>query len=520
MLPVTSSVLNLYLFGQTGTPSDLLQNTWANRSNEVGETVDLDTAQFMTTGAGRFATGAQSALVQAFFNSGNTLAEGIYSKAQLAGILGLSSYGINFQAYEYADATNDWAERTFVFGSQAFKLDDDVVFRVAADGTRTIENYRIVPNEAVQENFDFVSSNPLTILGNIYLESVIDPSTIGRTVNINFTGPGQAATTYTESDYLADLGNVAAWQANSPSILDLPSAMTSLATEAFQDGITAFLYNDKPVVYGSAEDDILTVPDNPFWYSYYQNGVVMIGGDGDDVITGTSADDLFIGGEGADIYNGAGGYDTVSYIASASVNINLDDMSQNTGDAEGDVYNGISLIVGSKFADSFRGVQGEENHFDGEGGDDTFVFNDRLDTATGGAGADIFKIESYLNSPTIGWFPAFFVHMDDYDFNAPEYFNFSVVKDFNPGEGDKLDFSQFFDLAEARLDVPDGSYQAVIDTLVQFEKLSWQQGNNAVVRFALTSYTDNPEDGYDVWYAGVVLENFDASSLNGGMFLV
>ncbi|UXT51861.1 hypothetical protein FY136_21835 [Agrobacterium tumefaciens] len=70
------------------------------------------------------------------------------------------------------------------------------------------------------------------------------------------------------------------------------------------------------------------------------------------------------------------------------------------------------------------------------------------------------------------------------------------------------------------MDVPDGSYQAVIDTLVQFEKLSWQQGNNAVVRFALTSYTDNPEDGYDVWYAGVVLENFDASSLNGGMFLV
>lgn len=215
MLPVTSSVLNLYLFGQTGTPSDLLQNTWANRSNEVGETVDLDTAQFMTTGAGRFATGAQSALVQAFFNSGSTLAEGIYSKAQLAGILGLSSYGINFQSYEYADATNDWAERTFIFGSQAFKLDDDVVFRVAADGTRTIENYRIVPNEAVQENFDFVSSNPLTILGNIYLESVIDPSTIGRTVNINFTGPGQTATTYTESDYLADLGDVTAWQANS-----------------------------------------------------------------------------------------------------------------------------------------------------------------------------------------------------------------------------------------------------------------------------------------------------------------
>ncbi len=112
---------------------------------------------------------------------------------------------------------------------------------------------------------------------------------------------------------------------------------------------------------------------------------------GDDTLNGADGDDTLNGGAGADVLNGGLGIDVVTYDDAASgVVVNLDVLTDNAGDAQGDTYFGIELFVGSDHADSFFG-NGALNHFIGGDGDDFLSGESGADILDGGDGNDTLQ---------------------------------------------------------------------------------------------------------------------------------
>lgn len=122
------------------------------------------------------------------------------------------------------------------------------------------------------------------------------------------------------------------------------------------------------------------------------------GRDGVDALFGLKGNDLLIGGRGADMLFGDAGLDTASYVGSAfGVVASLVSGTGTTGDAAGDVYNGIENLTGSSFDDHLtgdgsanvlRGGSGKDV-LRGLGGDDNLAGGDGDDVMQGGAGADM-----------------------------------------------------------------------------------------------------------------------------------
>lgn len=63
----------------------------------------------------------------------------------------------------YADGTDDYAERVYVWGSVIFEIADSVKFVVNADGSREIRDFAVIPMEYLTEReiFDFESGSVL-----------------------------------------------------------------------------------------------------------------------------------------------------------------------------------------------------------------------------------------------------------------------------------------------------------------------------------------------------------------------
>ena len=92
------------------------------------------------------------------------------------------------------------------------------------------------------------------------------------------------------------------------------------------------------------------------------------------LLNGGAGDDTLIGGAGADTLVGGGGTDTADYSGSASaVTLDLSTAvgSGSSGDASGDVLNGISRVIGSSLDDHFTLGLGNGWSIDGGGGNDT-----------------------------------------------------------------------------------------------------------------------------------------------------
>ncbi|WP_426235100.1 beta strand repeat-containing protein [Pseudomonas sp. TWP3-2] len=104
----------------------------------------------------------------------------------------------------------------------------------------------------------------------------------------------------------------------------------------------------------------------------------------DNIITGGNGNDLFYGGGGADQFIGGAGRDTVSYLDSTvAMNINLK-TGVISGIGAGDTYNGIEVVAGSKFNDTFV-VDSRITGVDGGEGFDTVDYS----TSTAGINVDI-----------------------------------------------------------------------------------------------------------------------------------
>ncbi|WP_244649761.1 VCBS domain-containing protein [Pseudovibrio japonicus] len=136
-------------------------------------------------------------------------------------------------------------------------------------------------------------------------------------------------------------------------------------------------------VEGSQFDDVLIGDDNA-------NN--LYGVDGNDHLEGGAGADVLNGhGSGADYLDGGSGEDTVRYYWSeAGVTVNLEDQTQNSGDASGDTYVSIEHISGSDtYADKLIG-DAHNNTIRGNGGDDILDGGSGNDLLIGGIGSDTF----------------------------------------------------------------------------------------------------------------------------------
>ncbi len=321
-----AEITNLYLYGTKSTPSNLLDNKLIRPESDI-TSVDVNLNEFMSTGAGRFAIGRQFEIINNFFTADSSLLPpGTYTKAQIAAISRppLDFYGWKMQQYNYQDSVDDYAERAYIYNTQAFQIADGASFVVEADGRRRIDNFAIVPlkdekTENTQDNFDFISSDwPTKVVNFLVLQRSIDPSYIGRKVIINFININDVPrTTYDGNSYFNDLLKMNSWQGFDPLLfLKLNSVISQLEKDLFNAGVTKFLDNqgNKPILYGTVGDDNLSadklgtlIPDvlsYPTLAIYKDNGVVLIGGQGADNLTGGSKDDVFIGGESDDTIDG------------------------------------------------------------------------------------------------------------------------------------------------------------------------------------------------------------------------
>lgn len=139
---------------------------------------------------------------------------------------------------------------------------------------------------------------------------------------------------------------------------------------------------------------------------------IIRGNDAANVLRGNAGNDILEGGAGADYLDGGSGVDIATYIHSATA-ITID-LAHGTasGDAAGDVYNGIELIQMTPFADVFyasgaaawvQGNDGGDTLYGGAGADylDGGNGDDRLedgvgaaDTLAGGPGNDLYHVDS------------------------------------------------------------------------------------------------------------------------------
>lgn len=115
---------------------------------------------------------------------------------------------------------------------------------------------------------------------------------------------------------------------------------------------------------------------------------VIHDGAGNDLVRGGSGNDVFIAGAGSDRYEGGSDFDTLDYSAATS-ELQVDASAKTVLGFTNDTLSSIEKIVGSQFADTFKGSKGADS-FVGGAGNDTLRGMAGADTLAGGAGDDTF----------------------------------------------------------------------------------------------------------------------------------
>ena len=159
-------------------------------------------------------------------------------------------------------------------------------------------------------------------------------------------------------------------------------------------------------------------------YTDTVNGSVweLRGGDGDDSMAGSAANESFITQGGDDTVDGRGGFDRVNYDRSGISSGITVDLTKTSGTVLGE-WNGVAFsqsltniefIRGTNYADSLLGDDGD-NRLEGRGGDDTIEGGKGNDTIVGGAGEDLFVFNAGDGHDTI---EGFNFDEDDMDISA------------------------------------------------------------------------------------------------------
>jgi Ca2+-binding RTX toxin-like protein len=332
-------ITNLFLYGQTTTPVDLASDSLIRPADDFDTPADnihiqVDMVSYMTDGPGRFALAALSPLVQAFmtykpiagethlngeayiFNA-NTLYDALLDKSGIDARQDRHSI-FSIHQTSYLDAAGDLGVRSYIYNSGAFKIADTAVFVIDADGTRYINNLAVYAHD---DNFDFEGGGLVGVLDPI-AEVQIDPSGIGRVVNIDFVNsanvPGDQI--YTISDFNFELfkNDLTYNPVLAAAGTIIQGELTAL--DLYDKGVTSFLDETRPILYGKVGDDALsadqiTTLSAPLLFHYLSlhenSGVTLIGGTGNDTLTGGIKADRLIGGADNDTLRGWKGNDTL-----------------------------------------------------------------------------------------------------------------------------------------------------------------------------------------------------------------
>jgi Ca2+-binding RTX toxin-like protein len=130
------------------------------------------------------------------------------------------------------------------------------------------------------------------------------------------------------------------------------------------------------------------------------------GGFGNDVLKGEEGNNILEGGAGADTLDGSGGFAVASYRnAWFGVTVDLGDTSRNTGEAAGDTFIDVNGLWGSGHHDTLVGnahanwiiADGGNDLVQGLAGADTLYGSTGDDTLEGGQGNDVLHGESGNN---------------------------------------------------------------------------------------------------------------------------
>lgn len=337
-------VISTYLYGTTSIPSDLALSSIIRPDNATS-TVTIDGADFMGNGGGRFATASQFEVIQQFFDNNVTIPSGDYTLTGILSQLGLSSVDAKFTVdQKYYPDISDFLERVLIFDLTQFEIVNpggsaQLKFVVEVDGTRHIENLKIIPKSLDQngdDNFDLQSSSTATTGLNSVIRPFIDPSDvihdfgIGRKVWLHFSDNIAPVNSYDSADFALDDAFINSNKSFFDQSLTLGPQMAVLLTQLWNEGITRFLdTEDRPVIYGTNDDDVLKPSDVdrvydlnhrlikygvnaiPDLISYKDNGVALVGGAGDDIITGGDWGDQLLGGADNDFITGGKGDDII-----------------------------------------------------------------------------------------------------------------------------------------------------------------------------------------------------------------
>jgi Ca2+-binding RTX toxin-like protein len=254
------------------------------------------------------------------------------------------------------------------------------------------------------------ATNPATGEGDLY----------GRVVNADGTAAGNefivnSATGMAENwPHLVTLPDghvVATWTSYDPAlnsddihgrILSFDTVIDGTPRGDHIDGTA-----DNDIIHGLAGRDVIAAGDgNDVLYGDDGNDALtagrgddhLHGGAGNDEMWGNAGNDTFDGGPGADGFYGAAGIDTVRYdLLPAGVHVDLALNTADGGDATGDTFNSIEVVIGTRFndfisgdaaANTLSGGAGRDVLF-GNGGNDTLHGGEGRDVLTGGSGNDM-----------------------------------------------------------------------------------------------------------------------------------
>ncbi len=356
-----------------------------------------------------------------FFNGEGTLGPGAYFKQTIAAnFWGWTAdpdhfYGLNIEQSFHDDGGGDYLERAYIWNNTSFKISDETLFVIGEDGTRRIENLGIEPIGGDDFNFE---SGPVGEIANFFLEPRIDPSGIGRTVDIQFVGDTPAIEQYTQWNYDQDAQRPSTYD---PTLITRFESAFDITDQLFSSGVTRFLdANNRPIIYGTNDGDILyldrlrvaqidhSLTAHPYLGQYASNGVVGIAGDGDDHIYGVSTNDIIYGGIGNDTIDGAGGADTMYGGSDDDIYVideEGDEVVELANEGKDTVESSIDYVLGDNVerlelvgSDDLIGIgneldnvikgNGGDNYIEGHGGVDEIRGEDGDDIIFGGDGKD------------------------------------------------------------------------------------------------------------------------------------
>ena len=329
-LPTAKEVTNLFLYGQTTTPSNLTSESLIRPNGYTLPPRPVDTDTYMA-GPGRFATPDKFEIVKKFLNpltdlTSFQLAPGAYTKEMLWTAFGISLLGQDFSRRavlidqtEHDDGKDDFLERAYIWNTTAFSIKDGARFIVEMNGTRYIEDFAVVPflNGGVKENFDFVAGSTFGSILNSFLEPKVDPSKIGRRVDFDFSTNRTVQGRFTLDDYIAASTSSSAAPANLLLGAYILANGTDFVDRLYNSGATKFLDNTgRFIAYDGTGANSLSPAtfdniaiDRNLRVALNTIGIHLIGGSGSDALLGGVRGDVLNGGVGADTLTGGLGND-------------------------------------------------------------------------------------------------------------------------------------------------------------------------------------------------------------------